>query len=218
MRQMKKIARNASTVAAVIAVVSTASCSLWSLWMSHVEEPAYQVLVSEKTNDIEQRYYGPMLVALVELEGERTQAIRDGFRILADYIFGNNTAQQSIAMTAPVAQQAGQQIAMTAPVAQQATAEGWQVSFVMPSQYTVATLPKPNNLQVTIRELPAMRYAVIRFSGSNTDANIAEHTELLRNYMLIEGLEPLSQPKYAFYNPPWTLPFLRRNEILVVIR
>ncbi|GAB4391300.1 MAG: heme-binding protein [Gammaproteobacteria bacterium] len=184
--------------------------------MSNVEHPKYEVISS--ANNIEVREYAPMIVAEVEVAGERKQAISDGFRLLADYIFGNNTIQQKIAMTAPVQQQASQKIAMTAPVQQQEENGIWKVSFVMPSEYTMQTLPKPNNNSVTLKEIPAQQFIVIKFSGMNSAENIAQYEKRLMQYIKENNIETTGSPKYAFYNPPWTLPSMRRNEIMLEIK
>ena len=101
--------------------------------MSNVEKPDYKVIQSEQ--NIEIRQYEPMIIAEVEVDGKREDAIRDGFRLLADYIFGNNTVEKSISMTTPVQQKENQKIAMTTPVQQQLAGKSWQISFVMPSKY-----------------------------------------------------------------------------------
>lgn len=187
--------------------------------MSNVERPQYKVTQSD--GNIEIRTYAPMIIAEVSVQGEREQAIGDGFRILADYIFGNNSAKESVAMTAPVQQQSSkkiaQKIAMTAPVQQQESQEGWRVSFVMPSKYTLQTLPYPNDARVLLKEVPAKRFVVIEFSGKNTAANIQRHEKQLLDYVEQNNISIKNAPKYAFYNPPWTLPFLRRNEIMLEI-
>lgn len=157
----------------------------------------------------------PMIIAEVEMRGEREEAIGEGFRMLADYIFGNNTAQQGIAMTAPVQQQNSEKIAMTAPVQQQAQNGVWTISFVMPSEYSIDTLPKPNNEIVTIKEVLPKRYAVIQFSGLNSNENIARQEKQLLQYIENNKIKTVGPAKYAFYNPPWTLPFMRRNEIML---
>lgn len=183
--------------------------------MSNVERPQYKTVKSE--GDIEIRDYAPMIIAEVSVQGEREQAIGDGFRILADYIFGNNSAKESVTMTAPVQQQSSQKIAMTAPVQQQESQEGWRVSFVMPSKYTLKTLPHPNDDRVLLKEVPAKQFVVIEFSGKNTAANIQKHEKQLLDYIEQNDINFTGAPKYAFYNPPWTLPFLRRNEIMLEI-
>ncbi len=188
-------------------------CAMVGPIMSDVEKPKYQA--TALTNDIELRSYDPMLVAMVQMSGSRKDAISEGFRVLADYIFGNNTLEQNISMTAPVEQQAGQKISMTAPVQQQQRSNSWMISFVMPKQFTLKTIPKPNNEMVKINEVPAQRFITIRFSGSNSDDNIRKNESALFNYITQNKINVTGEPKYAFYNPPWTLPFMRRNEIMV---
>ncbi|MFK8027352.1 MAG: heme-binding protein [Gammaproteobacteria bacterium] len=183
--------------------------------MSSVEQPKYQVLSSER--NIEFRKYNPKIVAEVTVQGERKEAISKGFQLLADYIFGNNIKSSSISMTAPVTQKQNQKIAMTSPVSQLETNSGWLVNFVMPAEYSLETLPKPNNNKVLLKEIPSKEFAVIQFSGTNTDKNIASHEKTLYAYLMDNKIDVLSAPTYAFYNPPWTLPLLRRNEVLIEI-
>ncbi len=198
----------------ILAVVLLAA-TLWGPIVSNVEHPKYTVI--ERSDNIELRDYAPMIVAETEVTGRRREAISKGFRIIADYIFGNNTAGKKVPMTAPVTQHAGEKIAMTAPVTQQGDGTSWRVRFVMPSSFTMDTLPKPNDPAVELREIPTARYAVIRFSGRGNEDSLRRHTEQLTDFLSAKNLTPLSPPTYAFYNPPWTLPFLRRNEVLVEI-
>ncbi|GFZ81444.1 heme-binding protein [Rickettsiales bacterium] len=170
--------------------------------MSDVEYPSYEAVSSVK--NIEIRQYAPMIIAEVEVQGERKKAIEDGFRLLADYIFGNNVAQQNIAMTAPVQQQS--------------SGEVWKVSFVMPSEYSMAALPKPNNDLVMLSKIPAKQFIAIKFSGTNSNENIARHEEKLLQYIEENQIQITGSPKYAFYNPPWTLPFMRRNEVMIEVQ
>lgn len=230
-------------IAAIIGIALTGIVTV-GLIMSNVETPEYKVVKSQ--NAIEIRQYGPMLIAEVQMDGKRGDAIGNGFRLLADYIFGNNIANQDIAMTAPVQQQESTKIAMTAPVQQQkstkiamtapvqqqkstniamtapvqqqSTADNWYVSFVMPSEYTMDTLPKPVNDRVSLKEVPAKTFAVITFSGTNSDKNVQEHEKILWEYIETNSLSVIGTPKYAFYNPPWTLPPMRRNEVMIEIQ
>lgn len=183
--------------------------------MSRVEHPKYQVQSSE--GKIEIRKYNSMITAEVTVQGERKEAIRQGFRLLADYIFGKNLNNSSISMTAPVTQQQNQNIAMTAPVSQFVADDGWTINFIMPAEYSIDTLPKPNNNKVILKEIPSKDFAVIQFSGINSNKNIASNENKLKSYLLEKGINVLSDPVYAFYNPPWTLPLLRRNEVLIEI-
>lgn len=185
----------------------------WSLVASNVETPDYEVL--SKSGNIEIRQYGPMIVAETAVEGTRDEAINRGFRIIAEYIFGNNISSDEIAMTAPVTQQSSESIAMTAPVSQQSEGSISKVRFVMPSQYTMETLPKPVNPRVLLIQVPAKRFAAIRFSGFAGQKSLDLQTAQLRSYISEQGLTTLNTPQYAFYNAPWTLPFMRRNEVMI---
>ena len=184
--------------------------------MSNVEKPDYKVIQSEQ--NIEIRQYEPMIIAEVEVDGKREETIRDGFRILADYIFGNNTVQQVISMTAPVQQKENQKIAMTAPVQQQSMGKSWRMSFVMPSKYRLDSLPVPNNNRVRLKEIMTKKFVVIEFSGTNSNENVTKHENQLMNYIEANQINFIGSPKYAFYNAPWTLPFLRRNEVMIEIK
>lgn len=199
----------------ILAMVVLAGVS-WGPIVSNVEQAKYTVV--ESFGNIEIRNYDPMIVAQAQVSGVRKDAISQGFRTIADYIFGNNIANQSVAMTAPVTQQQSQAIAMTAPVIQQpAENNQWIVRFVMPSQYTIETLPKPKNPDVTLVEVPAKRLAAIRFSGSSDDTLLAARKQELLAFLAEKKLTPVSEPTFAFFNPPWTLPILRRNEVMVEI-
>ncbi|MBP3945276.1 heme-binding protein [Psychrobacter sp. K31L] len=189
------------------------------------EEPKYTVL--SQVDDFELRRYDEQLVAQTWVSGDQDSASREGFKFLADYIFGNNTAptggSSKISMTAPVTMQPNskksdgesQKIAMTAPVNMQQDDGKWRVQFTMPSQYTMQTLPKPNNPNIMITEVPAQTYGVIKFSGLAGSKKVATKTEELQSWMQTENLNVTGEPELARYNPPWTLPFLRRNEVMI---
>lgn len=183
--------------------------------MSNVEQPDYKLITSEK--NIEIRDYPPMILAEVEVSGERKQAITEGFKILADYIFGNNTSNKKMEMTAPVTNELSEKMAMTAPVLQELHMDKWKVRFVMPKKYSFETLPKPNSKDVILIPLPARRFAVIRFSGLADNESIKLHTDELEAYIVAEKLNPIGGTVLAFYNPPWTIPFLRRNEVMIEV-
>lgn len=168
---------------------------------SDVEHARYSVVAS--AGAIEIRDYAPQIVAETTVAGARDAAISEGFRRLAGYIFGDNSPQRKIAMTAPVGQ---------------APENGdWKVRFTMPAEFSMASLPKPNNAEVTLAAAPGKRMAAIRFSGLVSDAALAEHEAKLLDYLKRQGLSPKGAPQYAFYDPPWTLPWNRRNEVLVEI-
>ena len=189
-----------------------------------IEEKNYTVL--SQVEDFELRRYDEQLVAQTWVSGDQDTASRQGFKILADYIFGNNTApsgeSSKISMTAPVTMQsdnlngqASQKIAMTAPVSMQQNDGKWRVQFTMPSQYTMQTLPKPNNPDVKIVQVPAQTYGVIKFSGLAGSKKVAKKTETLKSWMQTQKLVITGTPELARYNPPWTLPFMRRNEVMM---
>lgn len=192
------------------------------------EEPNYTVL--SQMDDFELRRYDKQLVAQTLVSGDQDSASREGFKVLADYIFGNNTAptggSSKISMTAPVTMQPNnkksdsesQKIAMTAPVSMQQNDGKWRVQFTMPSQYTMQTLPKPNNPNITITEVPAQTYGVIKFSGLAGSKKVATKTEELQSWMQTQNLTITGEPELARYNPPWTLPFLRRNEVMIAYK
>jgi hypothetical protein len=180
--------------------------------MSRVEQPEYKIEASEGA--IEIRSYGPMIAAEAIVEGERTAAINEGFRIIAGYIFGANKPNTKIAMTAPVQQQK-QTIAMTAPVIQQDAGPAWSVRFIMPKSWTKDALPIPSDPRVTLKPLPARRYVALTFSGIATNHAIEKRIDELRRYVANHKLATTGEPLLAFYNPPWTLPFFRRNEVML---
>ena len=202
-------------ITSIIALILIVGGLLAGPVMSNVEKPDYKVIQTER--NIEIRQYEPMIIAEVEVDGKREDAIREGFRLIADYIFGNNTVQRDIAMTAPVQQQESQKIAMTAPVQQQSTGRSWQISFVMPSKYSMETLPEPKNDRVRLKEIMTKKFVVIKFSGTNSNENVTEHENQLMNYIESNQIKIIDSPKYAFYNAPWTLPFMRRNEVMIEI-
>jgi len=185
-----------------------------------IEEPKYVVL--EKTPPFELRSYTPMILAEVQVEGDLDEASSQGFRLIAAYIFGQNQPNEKISMTTPVVVEEqpakGAKIAMTTPVNIESNAGKWTVSFVMPAEYSMESLPKPLNSKVQLRQIPAVKRAVIGFSGFYNENKVAERTLELEEWMKTKNLQATSVPKFARYNPPWTLPFMRRNEIMVDVR
>jgi len=187
--------------------------------MAAIEEPAFEIV--RQDGDFEIRRYAPMIVAETLVEGDLWNASSDGFRVIAGYIFGNNTSvkgagNEKVAMTAPVTMEAApEKIAMTAPVTSEAGGGRFRMHFVMPSQYTMATLPKPKDDRVTLREVPAQRMAAVRFSGFTGEGKVKERTEALLAWLEAQGMRPTAAPQLARYDPPWTLPFLRRNEVMI---
>lgn len=188
------------------------------------EEPQFSII--EKSEPFELRSYAPQLIAEVKVEGDLDTASSQGFRLIAAFIFGQNQVSEKISMTAPVAIETAQstKIAMTVPVGIEASKDSakgvsqWVFSFVMPSEYTMATLPKPLNPLVSIRELPAQRRAAITFSGFYNEAKVLEKTNALEAWIKSKQWQSIGNPQFARYNPPWSIPFMRRNEILITVR
>ena len=184
--------------------------------MSNVETPSYKVIQSK--GKIEIREFDPMVIAEVQVVGRRKDAISSGFKLLADYIFGNNISQENIDTTATIQQPASEKIAMTAPVQQQLANNSWLVSFVMPSEYNLEDLPKPKNIEVKLKNVPVKRFVTIQFSGTSSDENLAKHKKLLVEFIKNNSISVTGTSKYAFYNPPWTLPLMRRNEVMFEVQ
>jgi hypothetical protein len=184
------------------------------------EEPVYAILHQEGAFEI--RSYPASVVAEVSVTGQQRAAAGKGFRLLARYIFGANQRRQGIAMTAPVAlEPAGEQIAMTAPVSQArnpaAPHEEWVVRFTMPHSYLLGQLPAPNDPQVRLRALPPTRYAALRYSGRATQADFESHSSELKAWLPTQHVQATGPAILAQYNPPWTLWFMRRNEVLLPV-
>lgn len=199
--------------------------SLFSLLPSitmATETPKYQVISQD--GDFEIRQYEPRIIAEVTVPGDLDSASGDGFRMLAGFIFGNNHLANESEVT--VSAERSQKISMTAPVTIEpenmeesfSQSRQWRVEFTMPNQYTLKTLPIPNNPAIHIKEIPSKTYAVVRYSGLNTEHRINEETQRLFNWIGSQNLDMNGTPELARYNPPWTLPMFRRNEILVAIK
>jgi hypothetical protein len=181
-----------------------------------IEKPKYAVL--DKQGRFELRLYEPCIVAETVVESDFAEAGNIAFRRLYDYISGENRTAESIAMTAPVGQQAqSAKIAMTAPVNQQRSGDEWVVSFLMPSKYTMQTLPEPVDPAVKRRAIPARKMAAVRYSGTwsreRYEAKRADLVEFIESNQWIVTGEPI----FARYDPPFQLPFLRRNEVLIPV-
>lgn len=182
-----------------------------------VEEPKFVSV--KKVGAIELRDYPAVIAAEVTVGGTRAEASSAGFRLLAGYIFGGNTRKQSIEMTAPVVQKgnASEKIAMTAPVIMNDTNGQWIVRFIMPSGYTMETLPEPNDPKVRLVPVAPVRMAVIRFSGLAREGDVESNTKTLQQFISSEKLNDTSIASLARYDPPWTPWFMRRNEIMIPI-
>lgn len=163
-----------------------------------IEEPAYSVERAWEAEQIEIRAYAPRIMAVTAMDNGND----DGFRVLAGYIFGGNAEEQKIAMTAPV---------------QQTMNGSEEMAFMMPAEYALTDLPDPDDERVAFREAPAYTAAVIRFSGWATSEKADANWQKLRSFLIAEGIDIAGDPTLNQYNPPWTLPFMRRNEIIVPV-
>ena len=185
------------------------------------ETPKYKVISQD--GDFEIRQYAPRIIAEVSVSGDLDVASGEGFRMLAGFIFGDNRVASEQPMTSSTGESS--KIAMTAPVTIEPVksehsftdSRAWRVEFTMPSQYTLTTLPKPNNPSIRIKEVPIKTYAVVRYSGMNTERRINDETRRLLEWIQAQEASISGEPELARYNPPWTLPMLRRNEILVPV-
>ena len=181
------------------------------------EEPKFTLKSAQ--GEFEVRDYPALVAAEVTVGGDRKDAAGRGFRLLAGYIFGGNTRKQSIAMTAPVTQAAAksEKIAMTAPVLQTGSNGSWVVRFIMPRGSTLATLPQPNNPGVRLVTVPPSRMAVVKFSGLARQDDVDARTAALSRFVKAQQLQAIGAPSLAQYDPPWTLWFLRRNEVMIPV-
>lgn len=180
------------------------------------ETPKYSVI--RQAGKIEIRQYPAQIQAEVVIEETQYRpAIEKGFNVLAGYIFGGNVSTQKIAMTAPVQASRSEKIAMTAPVTVTGDSS-CTVAFIMPSAYTLATLPKPSDSRIRLAEVPARTLAAIRFSGSFRQESIQENKQRLAAWLDDQGIETEGDFIAAGYDPPWTPWFMRRNEVMVPVR
>ena len=204
---MKLIRLIAAVVALLIIGANTAMAT---------EEAPYTVL---KSDDIfELREYPPQILAEIIVDGDLEGASNKAFRPLFRYISGDNKSRDKIAMTAPVSQeQKGEKISMTAPVSQQSVQGKWAVSFMMPSSYTMETLPTPDDPKIQLRQVPARRVAAVRYSGFWSEEKYLLNKEKLEKWIKDNRFTIVGEPVWARYNDPFTLWFLRRNEILIPV-
>ncbi|MDH3218058.1 MAG: heme-binding protein [Gammaproteobacteria bacterium] len=191
-------------------------CSVFGV--RSVEEAGYQVLQQEGAFEL--RRYEPMVIAETIVDTGFDKAGGIAFRRLFGYISGDNEATAAIAMTAPVmalhqGESTATRIEMTAPVTSQQTSAGWRFAFVLPSAFTLENAPLPTDVQVRLAALPARRVAVLRYSGLLRETSFGDNLARLRDWLGEKELAERSPPRVAGYDPPWTLPFLRRNEVMI---
>jgi SOUL heme-binding protein len=210
----------------IVTLPITAAWVIWSLYSSMVETLQYTVV--EKRSMYEIRQYEPYIAIQTEVEGSTREAMSRGFTILANYIFGGNTANKSVAMASPVMETTSpkplievtnksMRVAMTSPVLEQKNGNKRTITFTAPKEYTMDTLPKPNSDRVTFVTIPAKKYAVLRFTWYYTDAKIESKKKELQELLKRDNIQTLSEPMFAWYNGPGTIPFLMRNEVLIQV-
>ncbi len=206
----------------LILLVIVALIVIWSVvgyFTSNAEQAKYSVL--KKAHGYEIRHYPAHIVAQTAVEGASINgdAFNKGFSIIASYIFGGNVTRERIAMTAPVvAQGSSEKIAMTVPVTARAEGNAQIISFVMPSGYTLATLPVPNDPRIKLVEVLEQKIAALAFSWYSTDARFDTMQKKLCADLARDHIEIVGTPIFAGYNPPWTPPWMNRNEILLRIQ
>lgn len=203
----------------LIAVLLWVVGSYTVIWS--IEKPSYTV--SEKKDGYEIRKYAPYIKAETVVTGTYDEATNKGFRIIADYIFGNNVRKESISMTSPVLESPEalqpEKIAMTAPVLETTSENATRtIAFILPSKYTLDTLPQPNNLAVTLTEVPDRTMAALSFTWYPIATRVAAKKELLKTYLLRDGNVIAGEIETARYNPPLSMPLTLRNEILIPIK
>ena len=181
------------------------------------EKLAYDTI--EQDGHFELRLIEPHLVAETFVEGDFDRVGNEGLRRLVAYIGGANRSRDRISMTAPVVQEpASEEIAMTAPVGQEKVGDRYRITFLMPSEYTLEDLPQPTDTRIRLRAEPMRTVAAIRYSGFWSRPRYDDHERSLREWIERRGLEPLSEPVWARYDPPFMPSFLRRNEVLIEVR
>ncbi|MEO7564881.1 MAG: heme-binding protein [Sphingomicrobium sp.] len=172
----------------------------------------YRTLMSD--GDFEIRDYPAMVVAEVVVKGPRKQALEQGFRMLADYIFAKSRGGEELPMTVPVLQDSGDPMASDPPLFDDLTEGAWRTRFVMPDGRSAGDLPVPPE-DVELVAIEPRKIGAVRFSGVADDDRLAAHEDQLRGWLARHGETGTAEPEYAFYNSPMIPPPLRRNEVLI---
>jgi len=179
------------------------------------EEPAYAVL-DRPADGVEIRRYAPRLAAEVDLE-RRGNADGQAFTLLFNYIAGANRGAsgepERVAMTVPVDVAQPERIAMTAPVETATRERMTRMRFYLPARFTPATAPKPTDTRIQIVTVPEQTVATLRFSGTGRD--LSDRARQLLDALAATNWQPAGAPYGLFYDAPFTIPWLRRNEAAV---
>lgn len=213
MNDLGSLARALSKSAiGVLSALALSGCSLFGV--STVEEPEYKVILSD--GDIEIREYESVVMVETVTEGEYEEASDKSFRKLFKYISGENVAQQEVSMTAPVTMfREGVDLGSNFPFFSEQKGSGWTMSFVLPGEYEISSAPVPTNPAVRLKQIPPKRVAALQFSGRWSAERFDDKLEELSDWLEENSYQAVSTPRVAAYNPPWTIPFLRRNEVQV---
>lgn len=207
----------------------SSACSVFGV--RNYETPDYSVVLQDDNKEI--RAYEPYIMAQTVIEGEYDDTANPGFQILAAYINGKNLSNEKVEMTTPVQQEktgekiemttpviqekTGEKVEMTTPVRQEKTSGGWTMAFILPKKYTLETAPKPLDPRITIIPVPAKTLAALRYSGFTGGEKITRKGDELILWVRDQGYLAVGEPFSARYDPPFTLPFLRRNEVMVEV-
>jgi hypothetical protein len=197
----------------------------WIVWSysvdGNLERPTYKVL--EKKSGFEIREYSPYIIAKVKVDGNIDGSVNSAFGELAGYIFGGNNSSEKLAMTTPVEtsqvnEEPSEKIAMTAPVETTQSGDKMVMSFMMPTKYSLETLPKANSKNILFEEVPSGKFAVSYFSGYISEDKRLKETEKLVGLLEQENIEIIGEPSLLQYDQPWKFPLARTNEIKIEIR
>jgi|688.fasta_scaffold19441_3 hypothetical protein len=222
-----------NTILIIVGIVLVVWLLYTWLPVGNIEEPKYTLI--SQSDGYEIREYAYYILAETTISGaeNRDEASRKGFSIIAGYIFGDNIKKDKISMTVPVntEESTSEKIAMTAPVntekiamtmpvntEEEADSGAYNVSFVMPSKYTLETLPEPNDNRVKLREVPAHKVAVRRFSWTTSESAFKKNEEELLKALSRDGVETVGAVNVARYNTPFTIPFMLRNEVHIEVK
>lgn len=216
MVRIKRLSKRDTTL--LLVWIAFCGWVFWGWWtLRGLEEPPYDLVRQEDGYVV--RTYGQLLGAQVSVAGPWADAMDQGFDRLTAYLDGDNTTQESIAVSRPIGMESeGEDIAGAVPVLQQERGGVWLISFMLPPQWTDVTVPRPNDPTIRIVRLPARTVAVISFSGRMTRDDAMRHEQRLRELLARDKAVIVGPATVAQYHMPWSPPFLRRNEIMIPIR
>jgi hypothetical protein len=208
---------NLKNILSMVAMcIFVSGCSLFG--KQGVEMADYTVIKSQESYEV--RQYHSMIIAKTTVANSDEKNKSIAFNRLFEYISGSNKMRSKIAMTAPVLQNSNDQsekIAMTAPVLMSSENKEWTMAFIMPDSYRLETAPEPLSADITIEEVKAHKVVALTFSGFLNEKSISSKTGQLQKWLDSNNYKSVGQPIVAGYDPPWTIPFFRRNEIHIPV-